>query len=67
MRRIDGLKQAKVARLRQTVISLQTTAARLAVYSGEAVWCARALFVSKVDGFVPRAQRVNLRKVGRAV
>ena len=28
MRRVDGLKQAKMTRLRQTVVSLQTVAAR---------------------------------------
>ena len=38
----------------------------VSVYLGSTIWCADALFRSKVDEFVPQTQLVNLRKVGQA-
>ena len=34
------------------------------VYLGSPLWCARALFCPKGDGFVPQNRHVNLRIVG---
>ena len=42
-----------------------TSLSAVSVYLGSPVWCARALFRSRVDGFVPHTQDVNLTIVGQ--
>ena len=46
-----------------TLFVFQVTSSTVSVYLDSPIWLARALFRSKVDGFVPHTQHVSVRIV----
>jgi hypothetical protein len=65
LKRAEGEKRELLDALRCAQAGACPSSTPVSGYSGSPIWWARALSLSRVDGFAPRTQHVNLRIVRR--